>query len=82
MSQIHQGASPILPSDSSDVPQPLYELAVVIFQARIRSAWGKSKPCEPPPRQRYGHNPHADFDLAPDCAKAVLKRYELVERAA
>jgi hypothetical protein len=72
--------SPALPPDSSDVPEPIYNLAAIIFEARHKSSWGKWKVCQTPARQRYGHNPTAEFDMAIDCAKAVLKRYELREK--
>lgn len=55
------------------IPNDRWALAEVIYSARKRSAWGKAANASPPPREGYSHGKEvADFDLALDCAKAVL----------
>ncbi len=55
------------------IPNDRWELAEVIYNARKVSAWGKAIYSEPPQRVGYSHGKQvADFDLALDCAKAVL----------
>lgn len=55
------------------IPNERWDLACVIYSARIREAWGRHKDSTPPPREGYSHNRQVcDFDLALASAKAVL----------
>lgn len=60
-------------SKTDGIPNDRWSLAEIIYRARKVSAWGKSVDASPPTRTGYMHGKQvADFDLALDCAKAVL----------
>lgn len=60
-----------------DVPLNIYNIAKTIFEARKISAYGKNHSFKTPGRENYLHNPEADFDMAIDCAKAVIKYLQI-----
>jgi len=62
-----------LTPDESDLPVNVYTIAKIIYEARKKTAWGKKWEIDTPCRERYGHNPHADFDLCIAAAKALIK---------
>lgn len=58
------------------IPNERWELAEIIYRARITAAWGKQgcKSATPPERLAYTYGKQvADFDLALECAKEILK---------
>jgi hypothetical protein len=65
---------------SDGIPDDRWELAEVIYLESKRSAWGNSRSFSVPERRGYTHNPVAAFDIALDCAKALLAQYEIRRR--
>lgn len=57
----------------------VWDLAEILYSARIKAAWGNSKESNPPKREGYSHGKQvADFDLAIASAKeAINKGYKL-----
>jgi hypothetical protein len=63
--------------NAADIPDTLYNIAKIIYEARIKAAWDKQRIFKTPAQANYYHNPVADFDLALAGAKELLRMYTL-----
>lgn len=65
---------------AADLPEDIYELSCLLFQARKWDARGKQYQVDFPSRKNYFHNPICEFDFCIAQVKALLAEYNLTKK--